>query len=107
MPADAGKPDPRAALVPPFVSHLTSPAHRLVARRSCSATSFRDDEPNRFASLFSDGRTVAVLSETTGGRLEQAARFRELLQGFGCTDELRAVLWAGRSPVGERVHLQR
>ena len=61
---------------------------------------FRDDEPNTFASLFGQGITVAVLSETTGGRVEQAARFRELLHGFGCTDELRAVLWADGRPWG-------
>lgn len=61
---------------------------------------FRDDEPNTFRSLIADGRTVAVLSETTDGELDRAVRYRELLSGYGCTDELRAVLWADGLPWG-------
>ena len=55
---------------------------------------FRDGEPNAYRDLIAEARTVAVLSATTGGALERAARFRELLAAYGCTDELRAVLWA-------------
>lgn len=61
---------------------------------------YRDDEPSTFGSLLADGRTVAVLSETTGGDLDRAARYRDMLRGHGCTDELRAVLWADRRPWG-------
>lgn len=55
---------------------------------------FRDGEPNAFRTLIAEGRTVAVLSDATGGDLDRAARYRELLRGYGCVDELRAVLWA-------------
>jgi DNA-binding CsgD family transcriptional regulator len=64
---------------------------------------FRDEEPSTFGSLIAEGRTVAVLSEDTGGDLEQSARYRELLRGLGCADELRAVLWADGRPWGSAV----
>lgn len=64
------------------------------------AYEFRDDEPATFRSLIASGDTVAVLSEVTGGNLEAAGRYRDLLRGFGCTDELRAVLWADDRPWG-------
>lgn len=55
---------------------------------------FREGEPNAFGLLIAEGRTVAILSDTTGGDLDRATRYRELLRDMGCTDELRAVLWA-------------
>lgn len=55
---------------------------------------FGEGEPNAYRDLIAEGRTVAVLSRTTGGALEQAGRYRELLGPYGCTDEIRAVLWA-------------
>lgn len=61
---------------------------------------FREDEPSTFGGLIAAGITVAVLSEVTGGQLDRAARYRELLRGYGCTDELRAVLWADGRPWG-------
>lgn len=61
---------------------------------------FLDDEPNTFQSLIADRRTVAVLSETTGGDLDRAARYRELLRDYGCRDELRAMLWSDDRPWG-------
>lgn len=61
---------------------------------------FREDEPSTYAALIGARRTVAVLSETTAGDLDRAARYRELLKGFGVTDELRAVLWADGAPWG-------
>jgi DNA-binding CsgD family transcriptional regulator len=67
------------------------------------AYEFRDDEPNTFGEMIAQGRTVAVLSETTGGELDRAARYREFLQHLGCTDEIRAVLWADRHPWGSAV----
>lgn len=59
-----------------------------------------DGEPATFQSLIADSRTVAILSEITDQHLERAARYRDLLQGYGCTDELRAVLWADGLPWG-------
>lgn len=61
---------------------------------------FRDDEPATFHGLIAEGRTVAVLSEITGGDLDKAARYRELGRRFGVTDEIRAVLWADDRPWG-------
>lgn len=55
---------------------------------------FCEGEPNVYRDLIATGRTVAVLSEATDGALERAGRYREMLAPHGCTDELRAVLWA-------------
>jgi DNA-binding CsgD family transcriptional regulator len=64
---------------------------------------YRDDEPSTFGQLIADERTVAVLSEVTDGRLDRAARYRELLRGIGCADELRAVLWVDGQPWGSAI----
>ena len=56
---------------------------------------FLDGEPSSFLSLIGERRTTAVLSEVTGGDLDQASRYRHLLVGFGVTDELRTICWAG------------
>lgn len=61
---------------------------------------FRDDEPSTYSALIGANRTVSILSEATGGDLDKAARYRQLLEGFGVTDELRAVLWADGAPWG-------
>lgn len=61
---------------------------------------FSEGEPNAFRTLIADGRTVAVLSHDTGGDLDRAARYREMLRGYGCVDELRAVLWVDERPWG-------
>lgn len=58
------------------------------------ANEFGADEPSTYRSLIATNRTVAVLSEVTAGDLDRADRYRDLLQPFGITDELRAVLWA-------------
>jgi DNA-binding CsgD family transcriptional regulator len=67
------------------------------------AYEFRDDEPNTFAEMIAKDRTVAVLSDTTGGELERATRYREFLRHLGCADEMRTVLWADRQPWGSAV----
>lgn len=64
---------------------------------------FREGEPNTFGSLIAERRTVAVLSETTEGDLDRAARYREMLRGYGCADEIRTVLWADERPWGSAV----
>lgn len=56
---------------------------------------FLDDEPSSYLSLIAERRTTAVLSEVTGGDLDRASRYRHLLAGFGVTDELRTICWAG------------
>lgn len=61
---------------------------------------FREGEPSSYRSLIGQGRSVAVLSEVTGGELTRASRFREIFSEFGVTDELRALLWADGSPWG-------
>jgi DNA-binding CsgD family transcriptional regulator len=64
---------------------------------------FRADEPNTFPDMISEARTVGILSEATAGDLDSSARYRELLRGLGCVDEIRAVLWADRQPWGSAV----
>lgn len=61
---------------------------------------YRDDEPNTFGRMIAEGRTVGVLSEATGGDLDRAARYRELLRDQGCIDEIRGVFWADQQPWG-------
>jgi DNA-binding CsgD family transcriptional regulator len=56
---------------------------------------FLDGEPSSYLSLIAERRTTAVLSEVTGGDLDRASRYRHLLAGFGVTDELRTICWAG------------
>ena len=41
------------------------------------------------------GQPVTILSEITAGRLERARRYTDFLEGFGVSDELRALLRAG------------
>lgn len=53
---------------------------------------FVDGEPATYRELIADGRTTAVLSDVTDGDLSAASRYRNLLAGFGVTDELRAIL---------------
>jgi DNA-binding CsgD family transcriptional regulator len=64
---------------------------------------FADGEPATFREMIADGTTVTVLSEATDGELDRARRFRELLAGYGCTDELRVLLWADGRPWGSAV----
>jgi DNA-binding CsgD family transcriptional regulator len=61
---------------------------------------FEEGEPNAFRDLIAAHDTVAILSETTDGELDRAGRFREMLGAYGCTDEIRAVLWADGQPWG-------
>lgn len=61
---------------------------------------YLDDEPSSYLSLIAERRTTAVLSEVTGGDLDRASRYRHLLAGFGVSDELRAICWAGETPWG-------
>jgi DNA-binding CsgD family transcriptional regulator len=64
---------------------------------------FRADEPNTFSGMIGEGRTVGILSQATAGEPDRSARYRELLRGLGCVDEIRAVLWADRQPWGSAV----
>jgi len=49
---------------------------------------------NEYISMAQSRRLVALLSETTGGRLECSLRYRELLGPLGFGDELRCILTA-------------
>lgn len=55
---------------------------------------FSEGEPASCLSLIGQRETVSILSEVTGGELGRTARYREIFQHFGVTDELRVVLWA-------------
>lgn len=53
---------------------------------------FSDDEPATYAHIVKRGkRATTSLWEETGGELDRAGRYRELLSHVGLTDELRAV----------------
>ncbi|MFE0424213.1 response regulator transcription factor [Streptomyces sp. NPDC058953] len=47
------------------------------------------DDPTRFSGIRESGRLADTVHRATGGRPEQSIRYRELLQEFGYTDELR------------------
>lgn len=76
---------------------------RVEREAQCFSYEFSDAEPNTFDELIAERRTVTVLSQDTDGQLDRAARYRELLRGYGCTDELRAVLWVDEQPWGSAV----
>ncbi|MDZ7680036.1 MAG: helix-turn-helix transcriptional regulator [Acidimicrobiales bacterium] len=57
------------------------------------AEEFTDDEPASVQTLLADRAVVAILSEVTDGDLRRARRYRNLLEGFGVTDELRGIMW--------------
>ena len=54
------------------------------------------EDVNEYNSMARRRRPVALLSETTGGRLECSLRYRELLAPLGFGDELRCILTADR-----------
>jgi DNA-binding CsgD family transcriptional regulator len=54
------------------------------------------EDVNEYNSMARSRRPVALLSETTGGRLECSLRYRELLAPLGFGDELRCILTADR-----------
>lgn len=67
---------------------------------------FREGEPASYRSLIGSGRTVAILSEATGGDLDRASRYREIFRPAGIADELRAVLWADGTAWGSATLLR-
>ena len=67
---------------------------------------FTAGEPSSYRSLFGRRGSVAILSEVTGGDLDQASRFRDIFGPFGLTDELRAVLWADGTAWGSATLLR-
>lgn len=66
------------------------------------------DDVNDFGWMLRTGRRVALLSEATGGRLDRALRYREVLapQGFSfdmrCVYALDGTAWGGISALRER-----
>ncbi len=54
------------------------------------------EDVNEYNSMARSRRPVALLSETTRGRLERSLRYRELLAPLGFADELRCILTADR-----------
>src|SRR3712207_2283001 len=54
------------------------------------------EDVNEYNSMALSRRPVALLSETTRGRLERSLRYRELLAPLGFADELRCILTADR-----------
>ncbi len=59
-----------------------------------------EDDVNTFDWIVRSRRSVALLSEGTGGRLERALRHREVLAPNGFDYELRCAFTVGRAPWG-------
>ena len=59
-----------------------------------------EDEVNTFEWMVRSRRPVALLSEGTGGKLDRALRYRELLRPRGFDYELRSAFTVGRAPWG-------
>jgi hypothetical protein len=53
------------------------------------------EDVNEYNYMVRSRRPVALLSETTGGRLERSLRYRELMEPLGFGYELRGVFTAG------------
>ncbi|MEX2548736.1 MAG: hypothetical protein WD638_00810 [Nitriliruptoraceae bacterium] len=61
---------------------------------------FSDGEPASYLSMIAQRRTTSVLSAVTGGQVDRASRFRNLLSDYGVVDELRAICWDGDTAWG-------
>ena len=59
-----------------------------------------EDEVNTIDWMVRSRRPVALLSEGTGGKLERALRYRELLRPRGFDYEMRSAFTVGRAPWG-------
>ena len=69
-----------------------TPETEMVAAGSVLASEYQRDDVNTFASLAGRRRPSAILSETTRGRPERSARFRDFLAPFGLPHEMRTAL---------------
>ena len=67
-----------------------------------AANEFLDEDVNKFADLARAARPVGILSQATGGDLQQSLRHAKVLapHGYGEGDELRAVFLDGGSAWG-------
>lgn len=67
-----------------------------------AANEFLEDDVNKFADLARAVHPVGILSEATGGQLQQSPRFVNVLEphGYGDGDELRAAFLDGESVWG-------
>ncbi|HEU5330114.1 MAG TPA: LuxR C-terminal-related transcriptional regulator [Thermomicrobiales bacterium] len=96
--------DPASGL--PMRQYL-DPPNAQQGREFLENVAFADDV-NDFGWMLRTGRRVALLSEATGGRLDRALRYREVLapQGFGfdmrCVYALDGTAWGGISALRER-----
>jgi DNA-binding CsgD family transcriptional regulator len=96
--------DPASGL--PMRQYL-DPPNAQQGREFLENVAFADDV-NDFGWMLRTGRRVALLSEATGGRLDRALRYREVLapQGFGfdlrCVYALDGTPWGGISALRER-----
>ena len=69
-----------------------TPETEMVAARSVLASEYQRDDVNTFASLAGRRRPSAILSETTRGRPERSARYKDFLAPFGLPHEMRTAL---------------
>lgn len=59
-----------------------------------------EDDVNTYDGMVRDRRPVTLLSQGTGGKLERALRYREILAPSGFRYELRSAFTVGRAPWG-------
>ena len=69
-----------------------TPETEMVAAGSVLASEYQRDDVNTFASLAGCRRPSAILSETTRGRPERSARYKDFLAPFGLPHEMRTAL---------------
>jgi DNA-binding CsgD family transcriptional regulator/GAF domain-containing protein len=69
-----------------------TPETEMVAAGAVLASEYQREDVNAFATLAARRRPSAILSESTRGRPERSARYREFLAPFGLPFELRTAL---------------
>jgi DNA-binding CsgD family transcriptional regulator/GAF domain-containing protein len=80
--------DPVELFANGFITSETEP----VAAGAVLASEYQREDVNSFTSLAQRRRPSAILSETTRGRPERSARYRDFLAPFGIPYELRTAL---------------
>ncbi|WP_212908589.1 LuxR C-terminal-related transcriptional regulator [Streptomyces sp. TS71-3] len=85
-----GTVDPWTLLVTDDVSEGIPPGNAALA----SHNEYLESDVDKFADLARSGRTVGILSDSTGGDPRRSRRFRTVLPVIGAEHELRAVFLA-------------
>jgi DNA-binding CsgD family transcriptional regulator len=81
-----------------FANGFLTPETEMIAAGSVLASEYQRDDVNTFASLAKRRLPAAILSESTRGRPERSARYKDFLAPFGLPYEMRtAMVTRGRA----------